>query len=1182
VSSEPRRTRRVAWSRARAILAFLPLFAVAAFPGMAWAQVASPPSAREEPYRLSADRLEGSATSAENVLRASKVTVVHGATQVTGDSAQIYQNREFVVFRGNVKVIDGTTVMRGTEASYDRKSRVAQLRGNVRIEDGGTVITGQEATFYRDRNVSVITGKPSLEDSTRTLRAERLEYDRGRDIVTAIGAVDAEDRAESTRVRAGRIRYDRRIDYAWAEESPRLTLLESGGKATDIAADSLRFDNAGKRVYAVGNVRIDRDSLHATCSDAAFHRSEERAFLTGDPRATSPEGVARGDSMEISFRGGRIASLQMRPRASVEYEERAATGRGERNVVSGDTITLYLENDRAREAFIVGNAKSRYWPSSADSAEGGQNVASGDTIRVAFEGGKPRRATVNGHAVGLYTMAAEGDTTASGRLEKIDYRGAQIDYDVATRLVDVTGAANVVYREMNLEASRVHFDARAQKMRAEGEPVLQDGKDRILGETMTYDLNIRRGTVYAGRTTYERGYFAGHEVRRVSESVFNVRDGSYTTCDLQEPHYHFGSSQMRLVLREKVVAKPVVFYIKKIPLLALPFYIFPIKSGRHSGFQLPQLEFGSSSEGGKFIRNLGYYWAMNDYVDATAWGDFYQDQRWVAHGMARYHKRYEFQGQVSGSYQRSLDAQFQESAWDLQGSHYQVLGPGFTVRGLANLTNSSSYYRDANLGRPINVRVQRNLRSSFALDRAWPSATLNIGLLRNQDLDPEPLGLRKEQQLPSASFRLSPRPLGHQARGREPARLPWLSQTLVGFSSALVSQRNIFVNQFPADSADAARDSVIDARTAARHDASLADQRNLGFLHLATRMEYSEIFTTRDQAGNRNQRAGVWRGSVGMNTQLFGTFRRAIGPLQAIRHVVTPSVTFGYQPSYPKLLYQTPTGALAPRFGGVTGIGALGASEQRALGFSLKNDIHLKWGDAAQPKVINNFIQMTTSGSYDFLASRFGRKPLSDLGTSLRLSPTSRSDFSFAFVHNPYDLRLLSFATATGFVLSGKSAVPVDQPSGGGDAPGAGGAAGAAGAYPGASADPFRPAQPSEGLPWNLSLSVSYNGARPRATGGGYGPWGATTRANGSLALNLSRNWRVEYFGQYDPRGRQLVSQSFSVTRDLHCWQAQFTRNISGEAKEYYFKISVKNLPEVYYEQGSRGLRGFGGVDRIY
>jgi lipopolysaccharide export system protein LptA len=1167
---------------------FAAAFAVAwaaAAPGPAPGTSPSKAPPVDEPYRLSADHLEGSAGSGDNVLRAQKVTVVHGATQVFGDSAQIYQNREFVVFRGNVKVVDGTTVMRGTEASYDRKQRIAILRGNVRIQDRGTEITGDEATFDRNRDVSIITGNPVLRDSVRTLHADRIEYDRGQDVATAIGNVDAEDRAESTRVRSGRLRYDRRADYAWADESPRLTLTETGGHATDIRADSMRFDNARSRVYANGNVTIDRDSLHATCGRASFYRSEDRAILLDDPRAVSPEGLARGDSMEVRFRGGKVASLQMRPHASVVYEERAATGRGERNTVAGDTITLFLDNDRAREAFIVGDAKSFYWPSSADSSQGGRNEARGDTIRVGFEDGKPRHATVLGRSVGIYYMAAEGDTAASARRERIDYHGERIEYDVEKRQVDVVGSADVTFKEMNLQASRVHFDAQRQKMRAEGEPILQDGKDRITGATMTYDLVSRRGTVFEGKTNYDRGYFYGEEVRRVSESVFNVKDGSYTTCDLDEPHYHFASSKMRLKIHDKAVAKPVIFYIKRIPVFALPFYVFPINNGRHSGFQLPQVEFGSSSSGGKFVRNVGYYWAISDYLDATAWGDYYQASQWIAHGLFRYNKRYDYNGQISGSYKRSIGSDVQQAGWDLSGNHFQTLSPGFTLRGLANLTNSSTYYRDASLGQPAAKRVQRNLRSSLSIDRAWSSATLNVGLLRNQDLDPDPDGLRLEKQLPSVVFSLPRRPLGHLARGRDPAHLSWLSQTVFGLTSRLVSQDNVYVNSFNAAYPESAFDDSTDARTSVRHDLSLTDvRRAFGFLAFSVGMTYTEVFTTRDQAGNKNQRAGVWGGNAAMNTQLFGTFHPSLGPLRAIRHVVTPEIGYAYQPSYPGLFYRTSTGAMAPRFDGVSGIGALGATERQALQYSLRNDFHLKWGNAQQPKVINNFIQMRTSGSYDFLASRTGAKPFSDVSTSLRLVPVQRSDFTFGFLHNPYDLRLLNFSASTGFTVAGSSKAGVDQT--GADATGgynaAGGVSSAGGLYgsPGAA---LRPGQAGAGLPWSLTLSVSYQGSRSRKTPEpGYTPWASTARSNGYLGLNLSRNWRVEYANQFDLLNGQLVAQNFSVTRDLHCWQAQFTRSLSGTTQEYYFKINVKNLPEVYYEQGSRGMRGFGGVDQLY
>ena len=1128
-------------------------------------------AADREPYHLSADRLTGSAAAGENVYTATRVTVVHGATTVTGDSAQIYRNKELVLFQGNVKIVDGATTMWGREATYDRKSRVATLRGNVRIEEGGSRITGKEATFYRDRNVSVIVGNPKLEDSTRTLTADRIEYDRNTDVATALGNVDAIDRAESTRVLAGRVRYDRRADYAWADRGPRLELTETGGIVTRIAADSMEFDNVRSRVFAKGHVRVARLRLEAQAGRAEFYRSEERALLVESPRAWDPEGSASGDTLDLRFTGNRISSIQARPNAKVSYEALPDSGRGERTQASGDTITLFLENDAARRAVIVGRASSFYWPSGADSAGGGRNASAGDTIVVEFEGGKPVRATVIGQGDGTYYMAAEGDTTGAEERERIRYKGNRILYDVNRHTVDVKGAAEVAYRTMRLQAASVAFNSQTEKMRAVGDPVLVDGADRITGETMTYDLSIRRGTVYSGRTKYEQGYVSGKRVRRVSEDILDVEDGTYTTCDLLEPHYHFGSKKMKIMLHDKVVAKPIVFYIKKIPVLVLPFYIFPIKSGRHSGFQLPQVEFGSSDGGGKFVRNLGYYWAINDYLDATLWADYYQGDRWVGHGQGRYHKRYGYQGQLSGSYENRYSTG--SNRWDIVGRHYQTLGPNFSLTAQANLTNASDYYKDEFLGRSVLLRVQRNLRSSVSIQKGWSRASLNLGLLRNQDLDPDPRGLRIQQQAPTASFALSARPIGSPVRGKEPARLPFLASTVYSYRATLLSQRNTFVNDFN-DSIPRA-DSLTDARTGMRHDLTLTDVRSLGAFRVSPNFSLSGIYYSRDDAGDRNRVGASWSAGAGVNTAIYGTLHHSIGPLRAMRHVVTPAVSYVYRPEIRNLSFPDTSGLRRARFAGISGIG-LSSFEQRAMNFSLRNDIHVKVGSADRPRTINNLIQLATSGSYDFLAKRAGRKPLSDLSSTLRLKPIERSDFDFSFTHNPYDGKLLSFGASTGLTLQGQTPAGDEAADGGfHEEPGAD--AVREGNY----LSPSSGLTPS-GLPWNVSLSVGYNGSRARIPGATYAPWQSSARMNGSLGLNLSKNWRLDYAAQYDMRHRDLVSQNFTLKRELHCWEAQFTRSISGDISEYYFKINVKLLPEVYYEQGSRGLRGFGGIDRLY
>ena len=1144
-----------------------------------------------EPYHLEADRLEGSATMGENVYTAIRPTVVHGTTTVTGDSAVIYRNRELVLFRGNVRIVDGTTRMWGQEASYDRRSRIATLRGNVRIEEGTARITGREATFYRNENRSVIVGSPRLQDSTRTVTADRLEHDRTNNVVTAIGKVNAFDEAESTRVTAGRVRYDRRTDYAWATIDPVLTRLERGGVTTVVRSDTLEFDNPRRAAIAIGNVRVEREKLRATGTRAEFYRREDRALLLGNPRAWDEEGTARGDSIEIRFAQNKVQSLRMWPNAVVEYEARPDSARGERNIARGDTITVQFAEDEAREAVIVGHAESHYWPSAADSAQGGRNVSIGDTIRVFFEGGEPARAIVRGASRGTYYMAAEGDTSATARREMVEYKGTEIQYDVNKGTVDVLGKGDVTYREVNLTADRITFDSNTDRMRAEGEPVLNDGKDRITGFAMTYDLNTRQGTVYEGRTTYERGFIHGERVRRVSENVLEVAEGTYSTCDQTEPHFHFGSRQMKVMIQDKVVARPVVLYIKKIPVLALPFYVFPIKTGRHSGFQLPQLEFGSATGGGKFIRNVGYYWAISDFLDASAWFDYYQQRSWVTHGQFRYHKRYGYQGQISASYENGFATGF--NRWDLIGSHYQTLGPGFALTAQANMTNSSEYRRDLELGTNVLLRTQRNLRSNLSLQKAWSGGAATLGLLQTQDLDAPEGALETQRSLPSATLSINAKPIGRPARGKEPARWPFLSSTIYSFRANSLYERKDFATDFVPDTTfllDSLGQVVVDslgrpvvdfieqvpvdstdARGAVRMDLTLSDTRNvLGFVRLQPVLSLNGIYYSRDHAGDEHSVGAVWRAGVSANTAIYGTFAPGLGPLRALRHVITPSVSFAFQPEQQNMFFTDTTGVRQSRFQGVTGI-SLASGRQKLVGFSLRNDLHVKVGDAARPSVINNLISMETSGFYNLLAAE---RPLSDLTTRLVLKPIQRSDFGFSFVHNPYDLTLLQFGAATGIGFQGQSPYGEETRS----------------FYeePGAQVQDPNALTPQgltpSKLPWMVNLSAGYSGSRTRDTSrpGEYTPWFSSVTVRGLGSLNLTKNWHLDYSAQFDAKTGRMVSQAFTVKRELHCWEMQFTRSVSGDvADEYYFKINVKNLPEVYYEQGSRGLRGFGGTQYL-
>jgi hypothetical protein len=339
-------------------------------------------------------------------------------------------------------------------------------------------------------------------------------------------------------------------------------------------------------------------------------------------------------------------------------------------------------------------------------------------------------------------------------------------------------------------------------------------------------------------------------------------------------------------------------------------------------------------------------------------------------------------------------------------------------------------------------------------------------------------------------------------------------------------------------------------------------------------MSANGIYYSKDRADNLNRVGTSWRAAIGANTAIFGTMTHGVGPLRALRHVVTPSVTWFYQPRFRNLTFIDTAGVEQTRFTGVPGI-SLVAQEQKFVTFALRNDVHAKVGSAERPKTINNLLSLNTALSWDLLAKKNGRRELSDLSNFLTIKPIDRSQFNFTFVHDPYNGTLKSFNASTGFFVSGTSRAAEDSVQQMSDEPGE--LAVREGGY-----------RRSEGLipsdlPWQAGFTVGYSGNRDLATGSPtFGTWHSAATLNGNLAFNLSRGWRFEYGAQYDMRNRELVSQLLNVKRELHCWEAQFTRSISGDNNEWYFKINVKLLPEVYFEQGSRGLRPFGAITDVF
>ncbi|KPJ61615.1 MAG: hypothetical protein AMJ46_00505 [Latescibacteria bacterium DG_63] len=1133
-------------------LGFLPLFFLVSL--LLCAAVASTEEETEIPFDISADNLKGKAgTEGDFLVLEGNVRIVHGSTTATAATGIYFRNSRTATLGGGVEIVDGETFMSADRASYSLETEVATLQENVVIRNNDVILTGASAEFRRKENVAILTGNVTMIDSTRQVEADRIVYDRDSELVEAQGKVVAFDSDNEATVTGGHAVYNRDSKVAVVTSAPKLVSTDTEGESTVVVGEQMEFSMEENIFRVRGTVHIERKDLQASCQLAEFYQNENRAVLSGEPRAWDESGEIVGDSLELHSDGDEIRTVLVFGGAEVLYM--APEGEApETSLVRGDSVRIMLDDEEVREVFVFGNARSEY--SSMKEGKPSRNTAEGETIHLEVEDAKPSKATFEGRTSGVYHFSTEsGDSLIE---ETVEYSSEKIEFMIHEDLIRLMGNAELNYRNLKLVAEEVEFNAEEQTLEASGKPTLWENQEKVTGARMTYSLESARGTIYLGKTRFQKGFYTGDQIRKVGERVLNVRGGEYTTCELEEPHYHFRSSRMKIYLNDKVIAKPLVLYVRQVPILALPFYVFPIKPGRHSGFLIPNIEFGLNSTRGRFIRNAGYYWAINDYADVTAWMDYFENEpRWITYFEGRYRLRYTLSGWLRSSYSRN--SALGTTQWDLRGNHQHTLGENLNLSMEGDFVSDKSYRLETlGLGTSLEERVNRILRSKMSLTKRWSSAQLTLAYDRTAYMDTDPDNgideLKRWEMRPTASFTLQSKAIGRAPKGKnDEGWLPWLRTTYLSASSVLLSEIRTY-------------ESGEQKHTGMSTRLGLRDSRKLwGMLTISPGITYTENWYDKDLLGNRYQRSGLWSTSLGAGATLYRIFMPGIGPLRGVRHSVSPRLSFSYQPDFPQYSYIDELGIRRSRFPSFGSI-STSWSERKSLSMSLYNRFQakLKWKD----KVIklDDLLDVNVSTSYDFLYKDHSRsQPFSNINTSVRLKPIHNFSSELFLSHEPVkgemtSLSLVSYLSLQGGTGKRRSETPATGEEEGGEVEsGEGGAQSYADEGEGTGLG--RDEETTSALPWSGALTFRYSRGADRAT--------ASYWLDGSGSLYLSKNWRVQYSAHYDLKERQIVSQTFSLYRDLHCWEAIFMRRFSGDRWEYYFKINIKAHKEIYLERGT-------------
>ncbi|MFZ0389439.1 MAG: putative LPS assembly protein LptD, partial [Calditrichia bacterium] len=216
----------------------------------------------------------------------------------------------------------------------------------------------------------------------------------------------------------------------------------------------------------------------------------------------------------------------------------------------------------------------------------------------------------------------------SGLEGPVKYSARLITFSVDGRKSYLSGDVHIEYQNMSLDAGKVMINWDRNIMVAtqvqdstdslgnpvySGIPVFKEkGTEPITGVELEYDFKNKRGKVLSGRTKMEPGYYKGETIKKVGERTLLVKDGYFTSCDsIENSDFYFRAKEMRIIAKKRAIAKPIIMYIADVPILAIPFGVFPMERGRRSGIIIPS--YGESSYGGRYLRNLGFYWAASQY-----------------------------------------------------------------------------------------------------------------------------------------------------------------------------------------------------------------------------------------------------------------------------------------------------------------------------------------------------------------------------------------------------------------------------------------------------------------------------------------------------------------------------------------------------------------------------------------
>ncbi len=1112
------------------------------------------------------------------------------------------------------------------------------LTGNVVFLKGKMTITCDTSRYLEKTGQGLLTGNVTMDKEGQHLTADSVHFDSPNDIFTCYNNVHIWDNDYD--LTADTVIYYSEIDSGAARGNARMDQ-----QSQIVTAQLLRYvkheNDEAVSYTAENNVRIEEGNRVATCGLAVYDVHNDQTLLRINPILEEENRILEGSEIQLFYKEDVLDYVFIPAKAHV-----ANTSEGFREIelkiqdstffnkkfisfkddMSGSILKGVFKDGALDSVRLEGMATTLYHIFE-DSVYQGNNLASGDTIIMTFNNFDSAEVElgnihVSGGARGVFTP----DSSNKDMDSPIVYTSDEIVYDIISEKTDLTGDANIKYNDVNLSSGFINVDWNDNLLRAFPTPpgdstakvqkpsIVERGQDPMAGDTLIYNLKSRKGRIKQGRSRADDGYYTGNEIRNNDQKVYYIEKSSYTTCALDTPHFHFESRNMKIINDDKVIARPIVLYIARIPIIGLPFGIFPHKSGgRHSGWIMPG--YGENSLRGQYIDNLGYFWAPNDHWGSKFTMSFGDRQGFVFRLNNAYNVRYKFSGSLNlqsrqfllGTQNITDISDSRTTSYQVRWQHTQRLRHNQSLNVSANYSSSGEFSRRYTSD-PQQRMGQQQTISNATYSKRWPSiqASMSMNLSSTTNLmaddridstsvfymNPTRAGMQTNiitAKLPDMKFRLGQRNLFPDKGGKQ----RWFNNITWSYNTSASNKERLY---YETD------ENIIDDTTSIfywnddkqnfsdnvmRHSMSFsAPTKILKYITFNPSMSIKSDWVNRTFSGRLDSTTNTIQtteipgfamrtiGSFGasINTQIYGLFPFNIGKMIAIRHVVSPSIGYSFKPDYSKQVFGQDLGYFETlldtsanevyhdRFNG-TLAGGTSRNESQSMSFSVNNNFQAKINDGEKDKIINLF-SWRMGSSYNFVADQF---KLSNLTSSIR-SKIGPSNIDLRMTHDFYEFdentkqRINKYRKLeNGYLLPRLTKVDLST------------SFKLSGRQFGVSqtsdttnveelADSLNVSSSGNkkinpgGKLWSTSFSVGYSLKQ-------FDPSNPTKTfwLNTNSSINVTKNWKVSYGARFDLMNNELISHYFSIHRDLHCWELDLSWTPSGYGSGFYLKINVKS-----------------------